>query len=441
MALAPVSRRGPTLALLAARVVYAFNWYNVGAVVPLFGADLHADAAAAGAVLGAFLLGVGLFQVPAGVAAVRWGPRNVSIIGLAVLGAAALASAFAPSWPILAATRFVAGVGAAFFFSPALSLIASYFPPGHRGPIIGLYNGGFSLGGTIGLFGGAIIGGLAGWPTALAVGGVAMLASTVSCAVVLPSEPTGRAVRSSQEVWVTTVGILRSRSIWALSLGLTGFWGATYAVAQFFVDYGAEVHPEWPAGGAAALAAAFVLVSLPGGPLGGWIGDRTRHRRRLLIVLGAATAALTATIPFGSFAEVGAVLLALGLLDGMIFAILYLEPTYLPETRGEGLAIGVAVINSIQVGLGSGTALLFGAVAARSGFVSAWWIAAALAVALLPILAIPPHRAVPSRSRTGDVGDGTSAAFHPGTEGARLRSEIAGTGVPVGGPGADPTFL
>ena len=54
--------------------------------------------------------------------------RTVSLVGLVVLGAAGLASAFSPTWPILAVLRGLAGVGAAMFFSPALGLIASYPP-------------------------------------------------------------------------------------------------------------------------------------------------------------------------------------------------------------------------------------------------------------------------------------------------------------------------
>lgn len=380
----------PAIALFAARVVYAFNWYNVGAVLPLIGSGLAAGPAALGIVLGAFLVGVGLFQVPAGVAAIKWGARRVSMVGLGVLGAACLLSAFAPNWPTLAAIRFVAGVGAAFFFSPALSLIASYFPAGRRGPVIGFYNGGFSIGGAIGLFAGAAVGLSLGWRVALGSGGAAMLIATLLCSTVLPPDSTGRAEATLRDLWSAARPILRSRSIWALSLSLTGFWGAVYIVAQYFVAYSVDIHPSWGLGLAAGLVGLVVLVSFPGGPVGGWLGERRFERRRVLFVFGALSGLLVITVPFLGLGPLAAVLLGLGFFDGIVFAILYLIPTYLPESRGEGLALGVAIVNSIQVGIGSGLAVAFGYLVALDGYTVAWVVAGGLAIALLPLLTLVP---------------------------------------------------
>lgn len=393
MVLPPERRTLPTVALFAARVVYAFNWYNVGAVLPLIGGGLHAGPAQLGIVLGAFLVGVGIFQVPAGFASLRWGARRVSMGGLLLLGLASLASAFAPSWPALAVLRFFAGVGAAFFFSPALSLIASYFPSGRRGPVIGLYNGGFSMGGAAGLFLGAFLGSLWGWPVALAVGGLAMLIATAVCWAALPQDSAEPSAPSFQSIRGAARDVLLSRSIWALALSLTGFWGAIYIVAQYFVAFGESVHTEWGGGVAAGLAAVVVLLSFPAGPLGGWIGERGRDRRWLLLAFGGLAGVMTILVPFLGLIPLTVDLVGLGLVDGIVFAILYLIPTYLPETRGEGLALGVAVVNSIQVGIGSALAVLFGFLVALEGYTAAWVLAGAIALLLLPLLGwVRPNR-------------------------------------------------
>ncbi|MCI4362411.1 MAG: MFS transporter, partial [Thermoplasmata archaeon] len=121
--LTPGRRAVPSGALFVVRIVYAFNWYNIGAVLPLVATGLHASPTQLAIVLGAFLVGVGIFQVPAGLASVRWGARRVSLAGVALFSLASIATAFAPTWEILALVRFLGGVGAAFFFSPALSLI------------------------------------------------------------------------------------------------------------------------------------------------------------------------------------------------------------------------------------------------------------------------------------------------------------------------------
>ncbi|HEV8049682.1 MAG TPA: MFS transporter [Thermoplasmata archaeon] len=395
MAELPPGRRGvPSAVLFVVRIVYAFNWYNIGAVLPLIALTLSASPAQLGIVLGTFLVGVGIFQVPAGLAAVRWGSRRVSLAGVAVFGAAGVATAFAPTWETLALLRFVGGVGAAFFFSPALSLIASYYPAGERGPVIGFYNGGFSVGGAIGLVVGAGIGLAIGWPAALGLGGVALLATTALAYFVIPRQPPEGSTRASAAVYAAGRAVLSSRSIWGLSLALTGFWTAIYLVAQDFVEYAHDVHPGWGTGVAAILTAVVVVSSFPGGPIGGWIAERGRDRRLLIGLVGAVVSGLVLLVPLASIWTIGPLFLALGFLDGVVFTILYLIPTYLPETQGEGLALGVGVVNSIQVLLGSGFVILFGVLVEQIGWTGAWLYAGLLSFALLPALFwVAPNRA------------------------------------------------
>ncbi|HEV2520695.1 MAG TPA: MFS transporter [Thermoplasmata archaeon] len=386
-------RTGAVATLVATRVVYAYNWYNVGAVLPLIGRSLHASTAALGVVLGAFLIGVSLFQLPAGLASARYGPRGVSLAGVALFGLAGVASAFSPNWQILAILRFVGGIGAAFFFAPALSLIASYFPGSERGPVIGLYNGGFSIGGALGLLGGATLGSVQGWAAALGYGGVALLGATAVTWVVVP--PPGATAAPESKAGLRSMGsaVLRSRSIWALSLAIAGFWAAVFIIAQYFVDYAQAIHPDWGLAPVALLAASVVLIAFPGGPIGGWIAERGRDRRLLVGLAGLVTSLLVFAIPFASLAELWPIFLAAGFFDGMTFAILYLIPTYLPETSGEGLALGVGVVNSIQVLVGSVIAVIFGVIAGSFGYTDAWLFAGAVSVGLLPLLFfVQPNR-------------------------------------------------
>ncbi|MGI0132369.1 MAG: MFS transporter [Thermoplasmata archaeon] len=399
----PLARRNvAAIGLFLARVIYAVNWYNVGAVLPQIGGSFGIGTARLGVVLGAFLVGVGIFQIPAGFAALRFGARSVSLAGLAVMGAFCLASAASPNYLVLAALRFGAGVGAAFFFSPGLSLIASYFPAGERGPVIGLYNGGFSVGGAIGLFAGAILGEAFGWPISLALAGLVLLALTGVTAVVLPPSPARAGASASVNVWSSGRSVLRSRSIWALALSTTGFWGAIYIVAQYFVKYGEDVHVAWGLGLVAAMAGAVVLLSFPGGPFGGWIAERGGDRRLLLAVFTVLAGALTALLPLANLLTIWPILLLLGFFDGVVFAILYLVPTYLPESQGDGLALGVAVINSIQVLAGSALAVAFGVIASGFGYTVAWVSSGAICIALVPLLIlVTPSRGGPSGRGAG----------------------------------------
>lgn len=375
-------------------MVYAFNWYNVGAVLPLIGISLAANAAQLAIVLGAFLVGVGIFQVPAGLLDLRWGSRRTALSGLFVMGVAGVASAFSPHILELVLFRFVAGAGAAFFFSPALSLVASYFPPGRRGPVIGLYNGGFSLGGAVGVVGGAFVGLRFGWPLALGIGGVGLLVMVAYNWAVLPREALPRPSRNRSQVLTAFRSVLKSRSIWALSLGFSGFWAAVYLVAQDFVYFAYHVHPSWGTQTAANITTVFIVLSFPGGPLGGWIAERGWDRRWVLALFGVGDGVLIASIPFLSLYLSAGLFAIMGLFDGIVFAVLYLIPSYLPETRGEGLALGIAVVNSIQVLLGSVVVVIFGVVAVIEGYTVAWIFIGALTLVGIPlVLLVAPNRA------------------------------------------------
>jgi MFS transporter, ACDE family, multidrug resistance protein len=380
------ARRSAAGTLVLLRVVYAFNWYNVGAVLPLIGTGLGANTGELGIVLGAFLVGAGVFQVPAGLIAMRWGYRSTSIFALILMGAFSLASAFSPDWIILAVLRFGAGAGAAFFFAPSLGLVSSYYPTGSRGPVIGIYNAGFSVGSGIGLFAGALIGAAVGWPWALAVGGVALLIVGGVGAVVLPPIPRGNTPPDWRAAWKEGRPLLRSRNLWALALGLSGMWTAFYVAAQYFVQFAATVHHDWPIALAAGLPTVMIVTAIFGGPIGGWLAERRTDLRRMLLIWGALTAVGVLLIPFLPLAALWPLFVFLGFADGLLFAVMYLVPTYLPEGKDQNVALAIGLVNSVQLFLGSLFAILFGVIAGGPGYALAWIFAAVLCAGFLPLL-------------------------------------------------------
>jgi MFS family permease len=417
---APPARGAALGTLFLARIVYAFNWYNIGGVLALVRASFGVGPAQLGVVLGSFLLGAGVFQVPAGLAAMRWGNRAVSIFALAVMGAFSLASAAAPSWPVLALLRFGAGAGAAFFFAPALGLVASYFPPGTRGPVIGLFNSGFSVGSGVGLFAGALAGAAFGWPVALAIGGLALLVVAAVAPGLLPPEST--TVQRPRDPLRVARPVLRSRSIWALAVGGIGLWGSFYIAAQYFVEFASSAHPTWPLAVAAAIPTVMIAAEVPGGPIGGWLGERARDGRKILAGWGAVASIVIALVPVFSLGLAWPAFVFLGFADGVVFALLYLLPTYLPELEGTGLSLGLSLLNSIQIFAGSGFAIAFGVIAGGWGYGWAWVFAGLGGAAFLPALLavrLPPPHGVGSERRAAPLtppgSRGSSAAPPAGT--------------------------
>jgi len=390
----------PLGTLFFGRTVYAFNWYNIGAVLPLLRPSLGVSTAEAGIVLAAFLVGAGVFQLPAGFAAMRWGNRLTSIAALATMAAFTLASAASPNWIVLAALRFGAGGGAAFFFAPALGLATSYTRPGAKGVVIGFYNAGFSLGSAVSVIGGALIGEAVGWSWALAIGGLLLAAGTVAAVALLPRAASEETPAGARELWRSARPVFRSRALWALALGMSGLWGAFYVAAQYFIEFAAQVHNDWSYALAAAIPTLMILIEIPGAPLGGWLAERSGRLRRTIVLWGAAAGVGVVLIPFLSLGGEVVDFAFLGFANGVVFAVLYLIPTYLAELRSSQFALALAMLNSVQIFLGSAMAIAFGFIAGRYGYTPAWLMAGIVGVAVIPLLVW-----VPAAKRTGLHGD------------------------------------
>ena len=145
---------------------------------------------------------------------------------------------------------------------------------------------------------------------------------------------------------------------------------------------------------AADIVTIFIVMSFPGGPLGGWIAERGWDRRWVLAVFAVADGALVASIPFLGLYSTAGLFVLMGLFEGVAFAVLYLIPSYLPESQGHGVALGIAVVNSIQVLLGSLIAVAFGYVAVAAGFTTAWILVGLLTIVMAPLVfLVAPNRA------------------------------------------------
>jgi MFS family permease len=106
---------------------------TVAATLPLIGNSLKVDSSQLGIVLSTFVAGVGIFQILAGFGALKWGTREVYLIGLTLVGVANLLSGFSNNIIELAILRFAVGIGAALASGTAFSLLASYYPAGVKG--------------------------------------------------------------------------------------------------------------------------------------------------------------------------------------------------------------------------------------------------------------------------------------------------------------------
>src|SRR5205809_2271492 len=186
------SRRWLVLgSVLTSRIIYTINWFNIA---PLLGATgliavaLNVDLPSQGLLTSSFLLGAGIFQIPAGIIAARWGLKNTSQLGMLILSFSGIGEGLSPNFPTLLVSRFLLGLGAALFFAPAIGILTPLFKPEEEGFVLGLYNSCFNIGGALGLFGWVLVTDFLGWRGGLVLGGLIGVVSVLIGQVVIPRD-------------------------------------------------------------------------------------------------------------------------------------------------------------------------------------------------------------------------------------------------------------
>ena len=374
--------------LIALRVGYAYNWYSIGPALPAIGSTFGVGPADWGLLVGVFLVGAGLLQVPAGFLARRYGARATSLAGVGLLALSAVVSALAPSFDFLVGARLGAGFGAALFFSPAIGLVASLYPPGRRGLPVGTFSSAFAAGAGLGVLGSSLLLPLLGWRGALAFGGLLLGALVLLAYPWIPRSagaPAPRPLRPARTLPVA----LRHRGVWAIGIAFIGLEGATSATGQFIVPYGEAVE-GWSIALAGLVGMTFVLPSVFGGPVGGPMAERFSNHRRQLVALTLADGGLLAMLPFVGLD--GAILLgvAFSFVYGMIYAIMYVLPHFWREVPSEEIPLAIGLLNSVQLAGGAAVPFLFGWIVSVRSYAFAWEaLAGMVVIGLVVLVALP----------------------------------------------------
>ncbi|HEU5120638.1 MAG TPA: MFS transporter [Candidatus Nitrosocosmicus sp.] len=167
----------PVFSIVLARILYAVNWFNISSIFYLILLDFDQDISMLGLITSGFLIGIGLFQIPAGILAAKYDPRLIIVFGTMLLSVSSLLSGLVSEIYQMVFLRFLVGVGMAFFFGPSVILISKYLGKGSEGFGVGILNSAHSLGGIIGIFGWIIIAEFTGWRMSLLFSGVLGIAS------------------------------------------------------------------------------------------------------------------------------------------------------------------------------------------------------------------------------------------------------------------------
>jgi MFS family permease len=377
-----------TISLLIARIIYAINWFNIGSLFTFISKEFNQDVSYLGQLSGFFLLGIGLFQIPGGLFATKFGSRRSAILGILLSSIAVIISSLTTQIAVFVILRFIVGLGMAFFFSAGVTLITTYLGKQSEGTGIGLLNSFQAIGGIIGIFGWILVAEVLGWRLSLIMSGILGVAIGLTMIFLLPVETQVRTTIS--------ISLLRKLlfSCYLVSLGviLTATqlaWGLTVSFFVFYLIDRMKISPEF----AGIISSIPLIVYVFTSPITGKIYDKSNNSKWLLLIFSIM---LGISIMMNSIDNLTAVILSaifVGFFATGGFTIIYaitrkIESTTL--TQGQEYAtLNVSWINGISLMGISWVPVVFSLIINQAGYSIAWLIGGAITLILtIPILAL-----------------------------------------------------
>jgi MFS family permease len=393
------------LSLLLARIFYSANWFNIASIFYLIAYDLKQDISMLGLVTSSFIIGVGLFQVPAGIIAAKYGPEKLAIFGILLASFCALVTGLSGNILQIAVLRLIVGVGMACFFGPSVILITKFLGRRSEGLGIGLINSAHAIGGIVGIFGWVVLAQLTGWRISLVIGGIMGLLTGLILSISLSrtnsksipgdenlplsnNEPVSdlEAKKISPAMGISMSGLRRTifnKSLILLGLTLLSFQAGSSIILTFIVFYlGGTLRIDYTIAG--LIGSLNLVIALFSSPMYGLLYDRTKKAKKILIISGfaAAVSIWAMTIPSIYVILPSMIFSAIFLSAG--FVVVYAEAKRTNTIQSLDLkyqTLAVSFVNGISLFGAFWVPFLFSFAAERFGFSIAWFMGGLIVLA------------------------------------------------------------
>jgi MFS family permease len=408
------------ISLMLARIFYTVNWFNIPSIFFFIAVDFDKDISVLGLITASFFIGVGLFQVLAGILASKYSPRKIAILGIAIASTAVFFSAFSIDLFSIAVLRFIVGVGMAFFFGPSVILISEYVGRQSEGLGMGLLNSAHAIGGIIGLFIWVLVAEIFGWRTSIVLSAIAGLITVIILQMWLPKGPK---LRQKQQMKTTfdvddeqmketqnngsdiDVGervnfkikfdqvqnVLFNKSLIKLGLVLLGFQVGSGLIWSFIVFYLAD-HIKIDPAIAGLIGSLNLVVALISSPLVGKAYDKLGNARKLLAISGiiSAVSVMMIGVLQSQIYLIGISVVVAGFFLSWGFVIVYVKAKQVDtQSLPTYQTLSVSYVNGISLFGAFWIPILFVSIINQFGYSTAWIVGGAIFLALvLPILTL-----------------------------------------------------
>lgn len=409
------------ISLMLARIFYTVNWFNIPSIFFFIAVDFDKDISVLGLITASFFIGVGLFQVLAGILASKYSPRKIAILGIAIASTAVFFSAFSIDLFSIAVLRFIVGLGMAFFFGPSVILISEYVGRQSEGLGMGLLNSAHAIGGIIGLFIWVLVAEIFGWRTSIVLSAIAGLITVIILQMWLPkgTEPSQKqrvettfdmddeqmneTQNSGSDIDVgqrrvnfkinfdQVQNVLFNKSLVKLGLVLLGFQVGSGLIWSFIVFYLAD-HIKIDPALAGLIGSLNLVVALISSPLVGKAYDKLGNARKLLAISGiiSAVSVMMIGVLQSQIYLIGISVVVAGFFLSWGFVIVYVKAKQVDtQSLPAYQTLSVSYVNGISLFGAFWIPILFASIINQFGYSTAWIVGGAIFLALvLPILTL-----------------------------------------------------
>ena len=380
-----LSNRWIILAVLfVVRLTMAFQFQSVAAVAPLLGTQFGVSLADIGILIGLYFMPGVALALPGGAIGQRFGDKRTVLGALMLMLIGNLAMALSDSWTGQIAGRLVGGTGGVLLNVQMTKMVADWFAGKEIATAMAIFVNSWPAGIALSLLTLPSIG------TAYGVSVVYFaVAALIGFGLVLLAA-TYQPPSNSMTAGAASARLDRKAAIAVVAAGL--IWGLYNVGFAMIVSFGPSMLVErgWSIAEAGSTISIVLWVSVASVPSGGFLADRTKRPRTIVVATCVVIAILMVCLP-----RSGAVVLmivALGLVSGLPAGPIMSLPAGVlrPQTR----AIGMGLFFTIFYGCMMLGPVVGGACAKWAGTAAAAFDFGAVMILACPLILLAFNRII-----------------------------------------------
>ena len=368
--------------LFLARILYTINWFNISSIFYFISQDFNLDISSLGLITTSFIIGVGIFQVPAGILVAKFGASKVGVFGILFSSFMVVISGLLQDITQIAILRFLVGAGMACFFGPSVTLISRFLGEKNTGLGIGILNSAHAIGALLGIFGWIGLTEIFGWRWSIIFGGVGGIIIAIFMELYLISDFKLRVKVEINEI----KKVLLNRSLITLGISLLGFQTGAALTLTFMVIYLIEKLNVEPilAGFFGSLS---LIVGIVFSPLFGRMYDKIKDTKKLLFFSAVIAACSIMLLYIDSIYIVIFSILISGIFLSMGFVVIYAKAKQDQDVKVQYQTLSVCYVNGISLSASFWIPVMFSYAIVEYGYNIAWFLGGIVIILLsLPLL-------------------------------------------------------